>query len=47
MEEVTSGFFGESVVLEGVLLGGKHMKECFPEMDTGERLRQTCEGMFH
>jgi hypothetical protein len=25
---------------------GKHMKECFPEVDTGERLRQTCEGTF-
>jgi hypothetical protein len=24
---------------------GKHVKECFPEMDTGERLRQTREGM--
>jgi hypothetical protein len=23
------------------------MKECFPEVDTGERLRQTPEGMFH
>lgn len=24
--------------------GGKNMKECFPAVDTGERLRQTCEG---
>ena len=23
------------------------MKECFPEVDTGERLRQTPEGTFH
>ena len=23
------------------------MKECFPEVDTSERLRQTCEGNFH
>jgi hypothetical protein len=30
---------------EGVLLD-KHEKECFPEVDTGERLRQTREGMF-
>jgi hypothetical protein len=24
----------------------KHVKECFPEVDTGERLRQTWEGIF-
>jgi hypothetical protein len=24
----------------------KHMKECFPEVHLGERLRQTHEGMF-
>ena len=23
------------------------MKECFPEVDTGKRLRQTREGTFH
>jgi hypothetical protein len=36
--------FGKSVVMDGVLLG-KHMKECFPEADTGERifLKQACE----
>jgi hypothetical protein len=27
------GFFGESVVLGGILLG-KTQKECFPEVDT-------------
>ena len=26
---------------------GANMKECFCEVDTGERLRQTCERMFH
>ena len=26
---------------------GKHVKECFPEADTGERLRQTPESKFH
>jgi hypothetical protein len=31
------GFFGKSVVLGGVLLG-KHVKGCFPEADTGERM---------
>jgi hypothetical protein len=30
-----------------VVFWAKHMKKCFPEVDTGERLRQTCEGMFH
>ena len=25
---------------------GKHVKECFLKVDTGERLRQTCEGTF-
>jgi hypothetical protein len=25
----------------------KHVKECFPEVDIGERLRQTHEGTFH
>ena len=25
---------------------GKHVKEWFPEVDTGERLRPTHEGMF-
>jgi hypothetical protein len=24
-----------------VFCWGKHVKECFPEVDTGERLRQT------
>lgn len=32
--------------LGGVLLG-KHMKELFIRVDTGERLRQTREGTFH
>ena len=40
------GSLGESVVLDGVLLG-KHMKEYFPRVDTRERLRQTHEGTFH
>ena len=31
------GFFAMSVVTNGVLLG-KHMKECFSEADTGERM---------
>jgi hypothetical protein len=26
---------------------GKHVKESFPEVDMGERLRQTCEETFH
>jgi hypothetical protein len=30
-----------------VFCWGKHVKECFPEVDTGERLRQTPEGTFH
>ena len=30
-------------MLDGIFPGGKHVKECFPEVDTGERLRQTCE----
>jgi hypothetical protein len=25
---------------------GKHTRECFPEVDTGETIRQTCEGLF-
>jgi hypothetical protein len=29
-----------------VLCWGKHVKECFPEVDTGEWLWQTGEGMF-
>lgn len=29
-----------------VFCGGKHMKESFRELDTGERLRQTNEGTF-
>jgi hypothetical protein len=33
-------------VLDGVLLD-THMKECFPEVDTGEKLRQPREGTFH
>ena len=28
------------------LCWGKHVKECLAEVDTGERLRQTHEGMF-
>lgn len=39
-------FFGESVVLDGVLLGQTHEGTC-PEMDTGEKLRQTRERMSH
>jgi len=30
-----------------VLCWGKHVKECFLEVDTGKRLKQTCEGTFH
>jgi hypothetical protein len=30
-----------------VFCWGKHVKECFPEVDTGERIRQTHEGTFH
>jgi hypothetical protein len=26
---------------------GKPVKECFPEVDTSERLKQTPEGTFH
>ena len=37
----------ESQLCWMVFCWGKHVKECFPEVDTGERLRQTCEGMFH
>jgi hypothetical protein len=33
------------VVLDSVLLG-PNVKECFPEVDTGERLRQTRERTF-
>jgi hypothetical protein len=29
-----------------VFLWSKHVKECFPEVGTGERLRQIHEGMF-
>ena len=29
-----------------VFYWGKHMKECFPEVDTGERLRQTHDLLF-
>jgi hypothetical protein len=32
--------------MDGFFCWGKHTKERFPEVDTGERLRQTCEGMF-
>ena len=37
----------ESQLCWMVFCWGKHMKECFPEVDTGERLRQTREGTFH
>jgi hypothetical protein len=30
-----------------VFCWGKHIKKCFPEVDTGKRLRQTRERMFH
>ena len=30
-----------------VFCWGIHLKQSFPEVDTDERLRQTCEGMFH
>jgi hypothetical protein len=30
-----------------VFCWGKHLKVCFPEVDTDERLRQTREGTFH
>ena len=33
----TYGFFGKSVVLDGVLLGQTH-EECFSEVDTGESM---------
>jgi hypothetical protein len=36
----------ESQLCWMVFCWGKHVKECFPEVDAGERLRQTCEGMF-
>jgi hypothetical protein len=32
--------------LGGVLLA-QRVKECFPSVDSGERLSQTCEGMFN
>lgn len=36
----TYEFFGKSLVLDGVLLE----QTCFAEVNTVERLRQTCEG---
>jgi hypothetical protein len=36
----------ESQLCWMVFCWGKHMKECFPELDTDETLRQTCKGMF-
>jgi hypothetical protein len=36
----------ESQLYLMVFCWGKHVKECFPEVDTGERLRQTFEGTF-
>ena len=36
----------ESQLCWMVFCWGKHVKKCFPEVDTGERLRQTHEGMF-
>ena len=37
----------ESQLCWMVFCWGKLVKECFPEVNTGERLRQTHEGMFH
>ena len=37
----------ESQLCWMVFCWSKHVKECFPEVDTGERLRQTPEGTFH
>ena len=37
----------ESQLCWMVFFWGKHMKECFSEVDTGERLRQIREGMFN
>jgi hypothetical protein len=37
----------ESQLCRMVFCWGKHVKECFPEVDTGERLRQTGKGTFH
>jgi hypothetical protein len=42
----TEGFFGKTFVLDVVFAGGKPMKGRFPEVDTGERLKQTREGAF-
>ena len=36
----------ESQLCWMVFCWGKHVKECFPEVDTGERLRQTREERF-
>jgi hypothetical protein len=36
----------ESRLCQMVFCCGKHVKERFPEVDTGERLRQTHEGTF-
>jgi hypothetical protein len=36
----------ESQLCRMVLCWGRHGKERFPDVDTGERLKQTCEGMF-
>lgn len=30
--------FGKSAVLDGAFRWGKHVKKCFPEADTGERV---------
>ena len=37
----------ESRLYRMMLCWGKHVKECFPEVDTDERLRQTRERTFH
>jgi hypothetical protein len=35
-------------VLDGMMFWwNKYMKECFLEVDTGERLRQSYKGAFH
>jgi hypothetical protein len=36
----------ESQLCSVVFCWDKHMKKCFPEVDMGERLKQTHEGVF-
>ena len=44
--KVKGGFIGEFAVLDGACWGNQ-VKECFLEVDTGERLKHTREGTFH